>query len=528
MCLLTFLPLAWAASLWCVSYRQFAPDFSIALDRGEFLATTAGTYHSPGICRLRPLNIPFPLSNVNWWPYDGLVWQSRGTHGSSLRLPLWIPAVIFGAIVIASAGQWCRARARSPSSPQFKDNRTRGSRGGPGYHPPMNLPAIQSFMQDRRIDAWLVYDFRGSNPVLSRLITMGSHLTRRALLLIPAHGEPRLAVSPLDINQYTRAEVPREQYLGWQGLHSWLSTNLAGYQRVAMEYSPGGNLPICSFVDCGTVEMVRALGIEVVSSADLVQVSAACWNGQAVVERHLEANRKVAGVKDAAFSHIAHQHRAGKHPMEHEVAQFIRDQFKAQNLQFPDGPIVGVNAHAGDPHFEPSAALPTPIKPGDWILIDLWARIAGDENIHSDITWVGYAGSTVPEKHQRVFNAVKAGRDAAVAAAKAAFAGGRSIQGWQLDEAARQPMIDAGFGTFIRHRTGHSLSPGPKVHGLGANLDNMETRDTRQIMPDTGFTIEPGLYLPDFGVRLEINVYVCPKTGPQITSCVQDEPVLVV
>ncbi|MCC7189355.1 MAG: M24 family metallopeptidase, partial [Anaerolineales bacterium] len=363
----------------------------------------------------------------------------------------------------------------------------------------MNLVALQAFMQDRRIDAWLIYDFRGSNPVLSRLVTMGTHLTRRVLLLIPAHGQPRLAVSPLDHNQFKDAEFPRELYLGWRGLHDWLSTNLAGYSRIAMEYSPGGNLPICSFVDCGTVEMVRALGVEVVSSADLVQVSAACWGGKEVVERHLEANCKVAGVKDAAFAFIAQQHRAGRNPLEHEVAQFIRDQFQARDLQFPDGPIVGVNAHSGDPHFEPSADHPTHIKPGDWILIDLWARLPGDHNIHSDITWVGYAGRQVPDIHRKVFNAVKAARDAAVREVQSAFAAGRAIQGWQLDDAARQPIIDAGFGDYIKHRTGHSLSPGPKVHGLGANLDNMETRDTRQIMPDTGFTIEPGIYLPDFG-----------------------------
>lgn len=391
----------------------------------------------------------------------------------------------------------------------------------------MNLQALQSFMRDRRIDAWLIYDFRGSNPVLARLVQMGTHITRRALLLIPANGEPRLAVSPLDHNQFSKSQFPREQYSGWRGLHDWLTTNLAGLSRVAMEYSPGGHLPICSFVDCGTVEMVRALGVEVVSSADLVQVSAACWGAEAA-KRHLEAGCKVAGVKDAAFTHIAQQHRAGKIPLEHEVAGFIREQFKTQGLQFSDGPIVGVNAHAGDPHFEPSADHPTPIRPGDWILIDLWARIPGDENIHSDITWCGYAGKTVPDKHLRVFNTVKAARDAATRAVQSAWADKRPIQGWQLDDAARQPIIDAGFGEFIKHRTGHSLSPGPAVHGLGANLDNMETRDTRLIMPDTGFTIEPGIYLPDLGVRMEINLYVCPTKGPQITSCVQEEPVLVV
>ena len=391
----------------------------------------------------------------------------------------------------------------------------------------MNLQALQSFMRDQRIDAWLIYDFRGSNPVLARLVTMGTHLTRRALLLIPARGEPRMAVSPLDHNQFGKAQFPREQYLGWQGLRDWLTTNLAGYARVAMEYSPGGNLPICSFVDCGTVEMIRAMGVEVVSSADLVQVSAACWGEQAA-KRHLEASCKTAGVKDAAFAYIAQQHRAGKTPLEHEVAALIRDRFTAEGLEFPDGPIVGVNGHAGDPHFEPSESQPTPIKPGDWILIDLWARVPGDENVHADITWVGYAGKTVPDRHMQVFRAVKAGRDAAVAAVQSAWAAQRPIQGWQLDDAARAPMLAAGFEKNIKHRTGHSLSPGPKVHGLGANLDNMETRDTRTIMPDTGFTIEPGLYFDDLGVRLEINLYMDPARGPTITSCVQEQPVLVV
>jgi Xaa-Pro aminopeptidase len=273
--------------------------------------------------------------------------------------------------------------------------------------------------------------------------------------------------------------------------------------------------------------MVRALGVEVVSSADLVQVSAACWGAQAA-RKHLEANCKVAGVKDAAFARIAAEHRAGRTPMEHEIAALIRERFTAEGLHFPDGPIVGVNAHAGDPHFEPSESAPTPIKPGDWILIDLWARLPGDENVHADITWVGFAGRDVPEPMQRVFEAVKAGRDAAVREVQAAWHDKRPVQGWQLDEAAREPMIRAGYAEFIRHRTGHSLSPGPKVHGLGANLDNMETRDTRLIMPDTGFTIEPGLYLPDFGVRLEINLYVDPAKGPVITSGVQDQIVRVV
>lgn len=391
----------------------------------------------------------------------------------------------------------------------------------------MDLKALQAFMRDRRVDAWLVYDFRGSNPVLARLVPMGTHLTRRALLLIPADGEPRLAVSPLDHNQFSRSPYPRDLYNGWRGLHDWLTTHLSGYARVAMEYSPGGHLPICSFVDAGTVEMVRAMGVEVVSSADLVQASAARWGAEAA-RLHLEASCKVTGVKDAAFEYIAQKHRAGVNPLEHEVAQFIRDRFDAEGLEYPDGPIVGVNAHAGDPHFEPSADKPTPIKPGDWILIDLWARSPGDHNVHADITWVGFAGRQVPERHRKVFDIVKASRDACVREAQQAWAANRPIQGWQLDEAARKPIVDAGFADAIRHRTGHSLSPGPMVHGLGANLDNLETHDTRQIMPDTGFTVEPGIYLPEFGVRMEVDLYVDPQKGPTITSCVQDEPVIVV
>ncbi|MCA9288880.1 MAG: hypothetical protein KDA05_09870, partial [Phycisphaerales bacterium] len=195
----------------------------------------------------------------------------------------------------------------------------------------MDLKALQAFMRDRRVDAWLVYDFRGSNPVLARLVPMGTHLTRRALLLIPADGEPRLAVSPLDHNQFSRSPYPRDLYNGWRGLHDWLTTHLSGYARVAMEYSPGGHLPICSFVDAGTVEMVRAMGVEVVSSADLVQASAARWGAEAA-RLHLEASCKVTGVKDAAFEYIAQKHRAGVNPLEHEVAQFIRDRFDAEGL----------------------------------------------------------------------------------------------------------------------------------------------------------------------------------------------------
>jgi Xaa-Pro aminopeptidase len=207
--------------------------------------------------------------------------------------------------------------------------------------------------------------------------------------------------------------------------------------------------------------------------------------------------------------------------------------FATDGLETCDPPIVGVNAHAGDPHFEVSATSPAPIRRGDWVLIDLWARVPDDENIYSDITWVGFCGREVPAKHKRVFETVRAARDAALTRAQQAWKAGERIQGWQLDDAAREVIVGAGFEGAIRHRTGHSLSPGPKVHGVGMNLDNLETHDTREMISGIGFTIEPGIYLPDtaggeggFGVRLEINVFVDPHKGPVVTSCLQDDVVL--
>ncbi len=208
----------------------------------------------------------------------------------------------------------------------------------------------------------------------------------------------------------------------------------------------------------------------------------------------------------------------------------ILDGFRVAGLETPEPPIVAANEHGGNPHFEVAETGSAAIKRGDWILIDLWARVPGDDDIYSDITWVGYAGDQPPERHMAVFNAVKGARDASLARAQHGWKNTQRVQGWQLDEAAREVIIGAGFGSQIRHRTGHSLSAGPLVHGVGMNLDNLETHDTRDMLPGIGFTIEPGVYFPEpggFGVRLEINVHVDPVKGPVVTSCIQDQPVLV-
>ncbi len=386
--------------------------------------------------------------------------------------------------------------------------------------------AVQQFMGEQKIDGWLVYDFRGNNPILARLLPGKRWTTRRAVLFIPATGQPVLLAHGIDEHQFDGVTVAREMYLSWNDLHTWLRSKLAGMQRVAMEYAPGATLPVVSIVDAGTVELVRAFGVEVVSSANLIQVCVACFSGEAL-EAHKSASASVGAIKDKAFRLIGERLTAGKLVTEHDVQQQIVAAFTTGGLEATEPPIVAINAHSGDPHYEPSATSPTPIRRGDWVLIDLWARKPGEENIFSDITWVGFAGKDVPSRHREVFQIVREARDAALQRAVGAWRKGERIQGWQLDDAARNVIINAGYEEHIRHRTGHSLSPGPMVHGIGMNLDNLETHDTREMLPGLGFTIEPGIYLPEFGVRLEINVYVDPKSGPTVTSVLQDEIVLI-
>jgi Xaa-Pro aminopeptidase len=394
------------------------------------------------------------------------------------------------------------------------------------------LAAVQDHMRRSGIDAWLCFDFRHSNHVYQRLLGgKKRHLTRRAFLLVPASGAPRLLHHGLDAPAYADVTLERERYLSWRDLHAWLSRECSG-KRVAMEYVPGAALPVMSVVDAGTIDLVRAAGAEVVSSADLAQAAVARWSEQAVA-LHERASLQVADVKDEGFSLIRERTRAGAPVTEQEVCALIRASFERRGLEYPDGPIVGVDEHSSDPHYDPnstvSGAPNTPIAPGQWVLIDLWARVPGDDNIFSDVTWTGFVGdgskSRPTDRHMHVFSAVLAARDASLKRAQDGWARREPVQGWQLDDAAADVLRGAGLGEFIKHRTGHSLSPGALVHGIGMNLDNLETHDTRAMIPGIGFTIEPGAYVGPFGVRSEINVYVDAARGPRVTCPVQTEPV---
>ncbi|MBL8885204.1 MAG: aminopeptidase P family protein [Phycisphaerales bacterium] len=411
----------------------------------------------------------------------------------------------------------------------------------------MDLDALKAFMQTRGIDAWLLHDFRNTNAVFLRLFPGKRHVTRRSFAIIPAKGEAKLITQGLDegafaVGESTKA-LPRVVYSGWKDLHATLAKEVGGFGRVAMDYSPGDSLPVMDIAPGGVVELIRALGVEVVSSANLVQVSVARWGSDAR-QKHAVASKHSGEVMPGAFAYISERIRAGKEVFELEVAEWVRAQFKSRGLEWPDGPIVSVNGHAADPHYEPTERTPTKINRGDWVLIDMWARVKGErdgeENVYTDITWTGYVGKEVPAGMKKVFDSVRNARDASVKLAQESWKAGKAIQGWQLDDAARGVFERDGFLTFVKHRTGHSLSPGPMVHGMGMNLDNFETHDTREMLADTGFTIEPGLYLPreaaekvcgpgtpSFGVRNEINMYVDPAKGPEVTSCIQDEPVLI-
>jgi Xaa-Pro dipeptidase len=389
----------------------------------------------------------------------------------------------------------------------------------------MEWQAIQQAMREREIDAWLLYDFRGSNPVFWQVAGERRQTTRRVFLCIPREGEPKALGSSVEPAALAGLGFPIEHYASRQELVAELAAFVKGMNRVAMEYYPGGELPGLSWVDGGTLDLVRSLGVEVVSSADLCQVALATWSEDAVAA-HEDACAQVAEVKDGAFEHIRECLRGAIPLTEFEVQQWIAAALTERGLEIDHPPIVAVNGHSGDPHYAPQEGSCARIGKGDWLLIDLWARHSGEAHPFADMTWVAYAGQQVPEGHARVFTAVKEARDRVVERVQAAWKMSEPVRGWELDRIARDHIEAAGYGAQFVHRTGHSLGPGPTIHALGANLDDYETHDEREILPGTGFSVEPGIYLPEFGVRLEIDVYVDPIAGPRVTTPVQNEPIL--
>jgi Xaa-Pro aminopeptidase len=380
-----------------------------------------------------------------------------------------------------------------------------------------DLPAVQAALQELGFDGWLLYDFRGLNILARRVVGLApeSMLSRRWFYFIPARGEPRKLVHRIEPHALDALPGPQRMYLRWQELEAGVAELIAGARRVAMEYVPRNANPYVSRVDAGTVELVRASGAEVLPSGDLVQRFEACWDDEQWA-MHLEAAKHTRSAFDAAFGFIAQRVRRDGSVRETEVQQRILDHFAQSGLVCDHPPICAVGPHSGDPHYEPRPEADGIIREGDFVLVDLWGKLDRPRSVYSDLTWTGFVGTEVPERYTQVFRVVAQARDAAIARVQGAFRGRAPLQGWQVDQAAREVIDRAGYGDYFCHRTGHSI--GQEVHGNGANMDNLETREERRVLPRTCFSVEPGIYLPEFGVRSEVNVFVDKDANVHVTG----------
>lgn len=387
----------------------------------------------------------------------------------------------------------------------------------------MELDKIQSAIREAGLDGWLFYDFHNRDPIAYRILGLdfGKFTSRRWFYFIPAHGEPVRLVSRVEPSRLDALPGEKRFYLSWKELTESLKEILNG-RRVAMQYSPQGAIPYVSLVDGGTLDMVRTAGADVVSSADLVQRFEAI-NDEDGYESHVEAGRRIHRIKDEAFSLIHEALSSGTTLTELDVQRFILRRFLDLELDcLGENPIVGINDHPCDPHFEPTPENSRVISRGDTILIDLWAKLARPQAIFYDITWCGYAGDNPPEEYARIFDIVCRARDAAIEFLKERFSAGMECSGYEVDDVCRKVVSDAGYGQYFIHRTGHSI--GVQVHGNGVNMDNLETCDLRKIVPGICFSIEPGIYLPGrMAVRTEVNVFIRPQGEVEVTGPVQRE-----
>ena len=383
------------------------------------------------------------------------------------------------------------------------------------------IEQAQEYMGGNEVDGWLLYDYRGLNPIFADTVGSVGHVTRPVWLWIPASGRPRLLLSFVDQSRFDHLDLDTTLFINRADMIEKLGNDFGISGRVAMEYTPEGALPRVSNVDGGTLELVRGLGVEVVPSADLLQYATQRWNAEQF-ESHVYAAEKLSVIVQEAFRYIGDSIDSGV--TEYDIKEFINNRFLEEGMIVTDGPAVAVNEHASDPHFDPMPENSVAIKRGDWVLIDLWTRLPGEDDMFGDITWTAYVGSDVPAKHREVFDIVLGARDAALAEMEKAFSEGRALEGWELDKVARDYIAEAGYGEYFNHRLGHSL--GREVHSNAVNLDSWETHDTRQLIPGIAVTIEPGIYIPEFGVRSEIDVFMS-EDGPQVTTQMQRDVVLI-
>jgi Xaa-Pro dipeptidase len=383
-----------------------------------------------------------------------------------------------------------------------------------------DIPGIQNDLRAAKLDGWLFYDFRGRDPIAQRVLQLPDGMrTRRWFYFVPAKGTARKLVHKIEAESL--ASLPGETlyYAAQDELRNNLAKMLRRAKRVAMQYSPKNEIPYVAMVDAGTIELVRSSGSKVVSSADLVQKYEACWTA-AQLESHLTAGAAIDRIVREAFRHAAKCVRDNVSLTEYDLKQWILKEFDAAGLVTEEGPDIAVGAHASDPHYAPLPGKSSQIREGDLLLLDVWGKTKTPGSVYYDVTWVGYLGAQVPEKYAKIFRIVSEARDKAIELIRSSIGTGKPLQGWQVDKAARSVIEKAGYGKYFFHRTGHSI--GEKVHGNGANMDGLETRDARHLIPRTCNSVEPGIYLPEFGIRSEVDMYVGEREA-RVTGAIQTE-----
>ncbi len=371
----------------------------------------------------------------------------------------------------------------------------------------MNLSAIQEALREEGLDGWLFFDHHVRDPLAYRVLglPMNLHVTRRWYYFVPASGDPQKLAHRIEPGHLDGLPGNKAIYSSWDTQRGGIKKLLAGARRIAMQYSPDCAIPYVAMVDAGTIELIRSVGVEIVTSANLIQLFEARWTA-AQLETHLEAGRRVDRVRRQAFEQIADKQRIGERIGEFDIQQFIMRRFREEGMVTDSGPIVAVNANASNPHYGPTAETNVEIKKNDAVLIDLWAKLDQPDAVFYDITWMGYCGTTPPDPLVKMFAAGMGARDAAVAVVRFASEAKQPLCGYEVDDACRGYIQHCGYGEYFVHRTGHSI--GMDVHGSGANMDNLETHDVRRVIPWTCFSIEPGIYMPEYGIRTEVNVFV--------------------
>ena len=386
----------------------------------------------------------------------------------------------------------------------------------------MNLDQIQSALRDQSLDGWLFYDHHHRDPIAYRILGLSAtaHVTRRWFYFIPAHGEPLKLVHRIESGRLdTLPGAVKQVYSSWQELEEQLVTMLAGATTIAMQYSPRNAIMYVSMVDAGTIEVLRELGKAIVSSADLITQFEAVLNS-AQIASHFEAQKLIDEILAEGFKTIGNRVRSDGQTNEFAMVEWLSSAMRRAGLTWENGPNVSVNANSSDSHYEPTAASSQPIREGDFVLIDIWGRLDQPDSCYYDITWTGVVGRGPSARELGVFEVVRDARDAAIQVIQQAYKADQPIEGWQADDAARSVIRDAGYGEYFTHRTGHSIAA--EIHGTGAHLDNLETHDERLILPHTCFSVEPGIYLPEFGIRSEVNM-ITSLTEAVVTGRIQTE-----